>query len=152
MSLWLAIPMYWVLLGAACRRNKTYSLHFRFLEGVILAYLCFIFLPSAFLAAFLSAGIGSVLGIVAGVWIEERYGQFTFEKELCSVILFTMVFLFEAFTQSASFVLASSVLGGMALYFACVGLFPEGRPIKETVPIAVGGVFGFILGVAVCFI
>jgi len=151
MSLWLSIPVYWVLLWAASRRKKAYPLPFRFLEGAILAYLCFMFLPPAFLEDFLWAGVGAILGIVFGVWIEEKYPQDGFGKELRRVIIFTVVFLFQGFALG-SWALPRSVIGGMALYCACGGLFPEGMPLKDTLLSALGGILGFILGVVICFL
>lgn len=151
MSLWLSIPVYWVLLWAACRRKKAYPLPFRFLEGIILAYLCFIFLPPAFLENFLWAGLGAIFGISFGVWTEGKYLENSFEMELKSAVIFSVVFLFEIFAHDA-WALPRSVIGGTALYCASGGLFPEGMPFKETLFSAFGGIVGFILGVAICFV
>ncbi|WMI81024.1 hypothetical protein [Anaerotignum sp. MB30-C6] len=150
MSLWLAIPVYWVLLWAASRWKRAYPLPFRFLEGTILAYLCFMFLPPAFLEDFLWAGFGAITGIVFGVWAEEKYDEFEYEKELRSIVIFSVAFLFEALAHG-SWALPRSVIGGTALYCACAGLFPEGKPFKDAILSGMGGILGFILGVAVCF-
>ncbi|WP_313528439.1 hypothetical protein, partial [Anaerotignum sp.] len=150
MMLWLSIPVYWVLLWAASRWNRAYPLPFRFLEGTILAYLCFLFLPPAFLEDFLWAGLGAILGIVFGVWAEEKYPEFGFGKEFRSITIFTVAFLFDAFAIGA-WALPRSVIGGTALYCACGGLFPDGMPLKETMLSALGGILGFILGVGICF-
>lgn len=151
MSLWLSVPAYWVLLWAASRRKKAYPLPFRFLEGSILAYLCFIFLPPAFLEAFLWAGLGAIVGIALGVWLEEKYPADGLKQELRCITIVTLIFIIQAFARG-SWALPRSVMGGMALYCACTGLFPEGTPLKETLLSALGGILGFILGVAICFI
>ena len=150
MSLWLSIPVYWVLLWAASRRKKAYPLPFRFLEGVILAYLCFLFLPQAFLGSLPMAGLGAVLGIALSVWVEGRCSRDGVNKELRCGSIFAITFLFEGLFPHM-WALPRSILGGMALYCACSGLFPEGHTLKETVLSALGGIFGFILGVAICF-
>ena len=151
MGLWLAIPVYWVLLWAASRRKRAYPLPFRFLEGTVLAYLCFIFLPPAFLEEFLWAGLGAVLGIVFAVWAEEKYPEIGLGRELRTIMILTVVFVFDAFSYGA-WPLPRSVIGGTALYCACGGLFPEGMPLKDTLLSALGGILGFILGVAICFV
>ena len=150
MSLWLSIPVYWVLLWAASRRKKAYPLPFRFLEGVILAYLCFLFLPQAFLESLPVAGVGAVLGIALSVWAEGRCPEDGVKKELRCGSMFAITFLFEGLFPQM-WTLPRSILGGMALYCACSGLFPEGLTLKETVLSALGGILGFILGVAICF-
>ncbi|MDD3395031.1 MAG: hypothetical protein PHG19_10375 [Anaerotignum sp.] len=151
MSLWLSIPVYWVLLWAACRRKQAYPLPFRFLEGIVLAYLCFIFLPPAFLENFVWAGLGAILGIAFGVWTEQKYADNGFEKQLSRAVVFSVAFLFAAFAHGA-WALPRSVIGGTALYCVCGGLFPEGMPFKDTLFSALGGITGFILGVAICFV
>ncbi|WP_304508395.1 hypothetical protein [Anaerotignum sp.] len=151
MSLCLSIPVYWVLLWAASRRKRAYPLLFRFLEGIILAYLCFLFLPPAFLNAFLWAGLGAILGIVFGVWAEGKYPEDGLKKELGSAVMFSAAFLFEVFIHQG-WALPRSFMGGAALYFACAGLFPEGMSLKNTLLSALGGILGFIFGVAICFL
>jgi hypothetical protein len=151
MSLCLSIPVYWVLLWAASRRKRAYPLLFRFLEGIILACLCFLFLPPAFLDAFLWAGLGAILGIAFGVWAEGRCPGDELKKELSSAVMFTAAFLFEVFIHKG-WALPRSFFGGAALYFACAGLFPEGMTLKNTLLSAFGGILGFVFGVAICFL
>ncbi len=150
MGLWLSIPVYWVLLWAASRRKKAYPLPFRFLEGVILAYLCFLFLPAVFLESLPLAGIGAVLGIALGVWAEGQCPNNGLKKELRCIGAFTAVVLLERLLPGL-WPLLKSILGGVALYCACSGLFPEGATLRETLLSALGGGLGFILGVAICF-
>ncbi|KXL53910.1 hypothetical protein CLNEO_00020 [Anaerotignum neopropionicum] len=150
MILCLSIPMYWVLLWAASRRKRAYPLLFRFLEGIILAFLCFVFLPPAFLEQFLCAGVGAIIGIAFAVWMEGKYSQGGLKKELGSGIIFLVAFLFQIFFRE-DIALPRSAVGGMALYCTCTGLFPEGMPLKNTLQSALGGMLGFLLGVAICF-
>ena len=151
MSLWLSIPVYWVLLWAASRRKRAYPLPFRFLEGAVLAYLCFLFLPPAFLDSLIWAGLGSILGITMGVWAENKYPDQGRSREFRSAAIFTAAFLFEVFSNG-SWVMARGIIGGIALYCASSGLFPEGMSLKDTICTALGGVLGFIIGVAICFL
>ncbi len=151
MSLCLSIPVYWVLLWAASRRKRAYPLLFRFLEGIMLAFLCFVFLPPAFLEDFIWAGVGAMIGIAFGVWVERKYSGEGLRKEFSSAVIFLAAFLFQMF-PCGDLALLRSFVGGMALYCTCTGLFPEGIPLKSTLLAALGGMLGFILGVAICFV
>jgi len=137
MSLWLSIPVYWVLLWAASRRKRAYPLPF--------------FLPPAFLENLVWAGLGAILGITMGVWVENRFPDQGRSREFRSAAIFTAAFLFEVYSNG-SWTMTRGIIGGIALYCASSGLFPEGMSLKETLFTALGGILGFILGVAICFL
>lgn len=147
----LGILFYWMMLGVVSRRRKTCSLPFRFLEGSILAYLCFCFLPIAFEEIFLWAGLGALLGIALGVLLEERFFCGVLRGEICSAVLFTLVFLYTLiFAHRLSFL--RSFLGGTALYCAVAGLMREDAGLSALLTAAAGGISGFIAGTALCLL
>lgn len=147
----LGILFYWILLGVASGRRRTCSLPFRFLEGAILAYLCFCFLPIAFEEIFLWAGLGALLGIALGVLLEERFCSGALREEVCSAVLFTLAWLYTLILVQG-FPFLRSLLGGTALYCAVAGLVREDLALSALLTAAAGGIGGFIVGTALCLL
>lgn len=148
MGLWLAVPVYWLVLLAAHRRKNAYALPFRFLEGVCLAFVSFSFLPSVFLKGVALAGLGATLGILSGIFLEQKLWGLGWRREVYVAIIFTL--FFPVVRLAIPFVLLQGIFGGLGLYAASSGLLPEGGKVEEMIPTAVGGVLGFLVGAWFC--
>jgi len=94
---------------------------------------------------------GFNIGDYNGCLGRNRFPDQGLSREFRSAAIFTAAFLFEVFSNG-SWVMTRGIIGGIALYSASSGLFPEGLSIKETLFTALGGVLGFILGVVICFL
>ena len=149
MRIGIAVLAYGCLVClAAYRREKGYPLLFRFLEGYILAFLCFYFLPQAFEQVFfLKAGIAALLGIGCAAWLERVFQKQERARGGFRLLIFVLLAITQGFMPATfSMGLVRAWLGGMGLYAASEGLLPEDGGLEELVYAGVGGILGFLLG------
>ena len=138
-----AVLLYGGFLWAENRRGKAYVLPFRFLEGYLLAYLCFDFLLGVFQTeGFLCSGLFALAGIFVGAWGELRFLHTRLQWYLVATFLVIAIMdRLDMWTAVHAFT------GGFGLYITSNGLMPENAEGRGIVCSAVGGSAGFVLGV-----
>lgn len=158
MNIWIVMAgVLWllVLIGKFFDKGSIQFL-FACFDGLLLAFLCFLFMPIAFGEnRFWIGVIGSLVGVCSGAFLEQKMmGRISgvLSHTIHSLVFSATIFLFleEIPLFGESMILLSlvfSFLGGLFLFVVCSGILPETEIPRKKLLRGSGGLVGFVVGV-----